>query len=124
MQKSSVAPTVSPERSAEYESLDLLVENQAFLPRALQHPLNSRRAPTVSMRTTGGEIVRVVAQNLNTPLEGVVDDHWHDCVCCCIQRAGRKLDDMRQALMYPRNARSVTLTVRNVIDRLSTGFAI
>lgn len=52
MQKSSVAPTVSPERSAEYESLELLVENQAFLLRALQHPLNSRRAPTVSIRTT------------------------------------------------------------------------
>lgn len=47
MQKSSVAPTVSKERSAEYESLELLVENQAFLPRALQHPLNSRKAPTV-----------------------------------------------------------------------------
>jgi len=49
MQKSSVAPTVSPEISAEYESLELLVENQAFLPRALQHPLNNRRAPTVGV---------------------------------------------------------------------------
>ncbi|CAM9159646.1 unnamed protein product [Ectocarpus fasciculatus] len=48
MQKSSVAPTVSEERTAEYESLELLVENQAYLPRALQHPLNSRRAPTAS----------------------------------------------------------------------------
>lgn len=51
MQKSSVAPTISEERSAEYDSLELLVENQAFLPRALQHPLNSRRAPTVSVST-------------------------------------------------------------------------
>ena len=50
MQKSSVAPTVSPELSAGYESLELLVENQAFLPRAVQHPLNSRRAPTVSIQ--------------------------------------------------------------------------
>ncbi|CAB1102996.1 unnamed protein product [Ectocarpus sp. CCAP 1310/34] len=48
MQKSSVAPTVSEERTAEYESLELLVENQAYLPRALQHPLNSRRAPAAN----------------------------------------------------------------------------
>ncbi|CAN0385967.1 unnamed protein product, partial [Scytosiphon promiscuus] len=53
MQKSSVAPTVSEERSAEYESLELLVENQAFLPRALQHPLNSRKAPTTLMADPG-----------------------------------------------------------------------
>ena len=49
MQKSSVAPTVSPERSAEYKSLELLVENQTFLLRELLHPLNSRKAPTVSV---------------------------------------------------------------------------
>ncbi len=59
MQKSSVAPTVSPEISAEYESLELLAENQAFLPRALQHPLNSRRAPTVSVRIMSTNCVHV-----------------------------------------------------------------
>lgn len=57
MQKSSVAPTISEEGSAEYESMELLVENQAFLPRALQHPLNSRMAPTVSV-TIKHKIIR------------------------------------------------------------------
>lgn len=59
MQKSSVAPTVSKERSTEYDSLDLLVENQAFLARALQHALNLRVAPTVSetRRTCSAHLV-------------------------------------------------------------------
>lgn len=52
MQKSSVAPTVSKEKSADYESLELPMENQAFLPRALQHPLNARRAPAVRLHTS------------------------------------------------------------------------
>ena len=51
MQKSSIAPTVSKERSAEYKSLELLVENQVYLLRELLHPLNSRKAPTVSSNT-------------------------------------------------------------------------
>lgn len=51
MQKSSVAPTVSAEQSAEYFSLELLVANQAFVSRGLQHPLNNRTAPTVSCIT-------------------------------------------------------------------------
>lgn len=47
MQKSSVAPTVTPEVSVTYKSLDVAIENQLFVPRPLNHPLNGRKAPTV-----------------------------------------------------------------------------
>ncbi|CAM9103081.1 unnamed protein product, partial [Discosporangium mesarthrocarpum] len=51
MQKSSVAPTVSPEVTVKYASLELKISIQDFLPRPLQHPLNNRKAPTIMLKT-------------------------------------------------------------------------
>lgn len=64
MQKSSVAPAISIEESAHYDSLELLVENQAFLPRELQHPLNTRKAPTVSSCTCNTPWVIILGELL------------------------------------------------------------
>ncbi|CAM9098119.1 unnamed protein product [Laminaria digitata] len=76
MQKSSVAPTVSKERSAEYKSLELLVENQVYLLRELLHPLNSRKAPTVTLKTLMADPGNRHYFGLNRPEQtGEADSH-------------------------------------------------
>jgi hypothetical protein len=55
MHKAAVAPRVSDEETASFEPSPKDVAQQVFVYRALQHPLNSRRAPTIMVPTSAGE---------------------------------------------------------------------
>ena len=47
MEKASVSPGVSPETAVQFDSLPCLPGVQPFVLRAVEHPLNYRRAPTI-----------------------------------------------------------------------------
>lgn len=55
MHKSSVAPVVSLEVTANFDPKPKDSAQQVFVPRPLQHPLNSRRAPTIMVPTAADE---------------------------------------------------------------------
>jgi hypothetical protein len=49
MDKSAVSPGVSPEISITFESIPMLPYPQTYVMRTVEHPLNSRRSPTIML---------------------------------------------------------------------------